>query len=263
MNLQAGIRSSSMFTGLVLLLLSVTPAAQDKPGPEADPAMERFLRGPGWTDVSGEIHMRVSSDGDRLKRILMRTAQKEEEQLFRLDFLEPPKLDGMKFVAIIPRSREDQWMMYVRAIRRVLNVPLNAENHMVRDMMNLGFLRPRPEFFIYKSTTETLEISGKSTRALDAVPRDGDAVRQFGFDRARLWVEPETGLVWRTDFISKDRVVRIQEVSAWDGPSGDFPRMITARDLDGDQITRVEMKELKFNQSLAPDLFTRRDLSRK
>jgi Outer membrane lipoprotein-sorting protein len=252
---------SLFYTGLVLAL-TLSSSSFAKANPSED-LISKLLQPMGTTGISGEIHMRVTSDGDRLKRIQLRMRYDDKGQAMRLDFLEPPKVKGMKFVATAMRDRDDRWMMYIQAIRRVMNLPLSAENHMVRDMINLGFYSPRNENFKYTPTGEEITSGAIKLLGIDAMPVDSAATRQFGFQRARLWADPATGLVHQTDFYQSDQVVRVQKVLVWGGPGGRFPQKIFAKDNSDGKETKVEVKNLTETKDLNEELFSRRALQRK
>ncbi len=230
------------------------------------PGLEQFQKTLSWKDWSATLQLQVSSDGNKPKEMLLRIRADEEGQMLRLDFEKPIKLKGMKFLALAPRDAQDTWAIYIKAIRRVMTLPLDASNYMIRDMLSLGFFKLRPELFQFEALDEMREINGVRCKLFRGRPLNSKVERQFGFEAFRLCLD-KTPIVRQLEFIKGGKVLRTQEVLAFEQTAGGLlPTQIRAIDhQEGGEkkITEIKILKRRINQGLSKEIFSRRALSRR
>ena len=241
---------------LLLLILLAAPAITPPPAPTP------HLKAAAWTDWSATLELRVSSDARKAKRMSLQVRADADGQQLRLDWHAPAGMRGMKFLAVAPRSGDDSWSMYLRPLRRVVPVPLSAANTYVRDMMNLGLFKPRPEHFTYTPTTTQRTVNKAPCTLFNGTPITPAVRRQFGFDTFTLCVNA-AGQPVETEFLNDGKVVRRQTVITFTQTSaGPLPTHIRAVNLDDGITTDATLTEVVVNQGLKLDRFTRRALDR-
>ena len=254
--------------GVALALIAAGPAAaellpppSDLTGREIARRAEDVIRG---TTYYLEATMTVVSPRLPAPRaVSFRAWDDREGKRSFIRILAPAKDRGTGFLKLHPNL----WM-YVPRVERTMRIPpsMMLQSWMGSDLTNDDLVRESSQLDDYDHRLLGIDTApdddGRRAYVVEYVPHE-DAPVVWG--KIVTWIETEHATPLRQDFYDESgerlRTMRFEDIR----PVGTrwFPFRWTMRPLDKPgHETRIEVTAVRFNETIAPDVFTTRNLKR-
>ncbi len=234
--------------------------------PSADEIMSRAhlaMYYPG-EDVRARVTMRlVSRDGqERLRELNMtrRDLQEGREQRYFIYFHRPPDVRDMTFLVWkYPGKDDDRWL-YIPALKLVRRIAASDKRSSFAgsDFSYEDISGREPEEDTHKFIKED-KVGGRDAYVVESAPKDPGSV---DFGRKLSWIDKARGLPLKEEYFDRRgelaRVFTAEEVKEVQGFW-----TVTRRVMKNAQTghwTEAVLTDVRYNQKLAPELFTERAL---
>jgi outer membrane lipoprotein-sorting protein len=205
----------------------------------------------------------VSRDGkERVREMTMtrRTLAAGGEQRYFIYFHRPPDVRDMTFLVWKYPGRDDDRWLYVPALKLVRRIAANDRRSSFAgsDFSYEDVSGREPEEDTHKWLREET-LGGRSAHVVESVPKDAGSV---DFGRKLSWVDAATALPLKEEYYDRrgelSRVFTAEEIREVQGFW-----MVTRRVMKNVQTghrTEAVLADVRYNQKLAPDLFSERAL---
>jgi len=252
---------------VILALLAVSWLAPPSAAqPSADEIMSRAhlaMYYPG-EDMRARVTMRlVSRDGkERLRELTMtrRDLQDGGEQRYFIYFHRPPDVRDMTFLVWkYPGKDDDRWL-YIPALKLVRRIAASDKRSSFAgsDFSYEDISGREPEEDTHKLIRED-KAGARETYVVESVPKDPGSV---DFGRKLSWIDKVRGLPLKEEYFDRRgdlaRVFTAEEITEIQGFWTVTRRVV--KNIQTGHWTEAVLAEVRYNQKLAPDLFSERAL---
>ena len=240
-------------------LVAAAPADGDGDGDHWIAQVAEQLR---WKTLELELDFEVQRESKAPFHTQTRVSALDaaDGQQILMAFEQPSHLKGTAFLARTRRDLDDQYFMYLRALRRVKRIPRCADNYRLRDFMSLYLLKPRTELWRFSVVGEPgAEV------VLEGRPRSEKTAEMTGYARVVHTVDPERRVIVRSEFYDeKGTRIREQKVTEFSQEGGFWwPAAFETVDETEGVSARVKVRRVRIDPEIPDDVFSVRGLKRR
>ena len=258
--------SRAVAAGILALLPVAGLAGPAAAQPSADEIMARAhlaMFYPG-EDMRARVTMRlVSRDGkERLRELTMtrRDLQDGGEQRYFMYFHRPPDVRDMTFLVWkYPGKDDDRWL-YIPALKLVRRIAASDKRSSFAgsDFSYEDVSGREPEEDTHKLIREE-KAGARDAYVVESAPKDPGSV---DFGRKLSWIDKATWLPLKEEYYDRRgelaRVFTAEEVKEIQGFWTVTKRVM--KNVQSGHWTEAVLGDIRYNQKLAPDLFSERAL---
>ncbi|MBI2528160.1 MAG: outer membrane lipoprotein-sorting protein [Candidatus Rokubacteria bacterium] len=215
-------------------------------------------------DMRARVTMRlVSKDGgERIRELTLtrRTLKEGGEQRYFVVFHRPPDVRDLAFLVWKYAGRDDDRWLYIPALKLVRRIAASDKHtsFVGSDFSYEDVSGREPEEDAHKRLREE-KVGERVAHVVESVPRDPGSA---DFTRKVSWIDVATGLPLKEEYYDRRgelaRVFSGEELKEAQGFWTVTKRVM--KNVQTGHRTEAVFADVRYNQKLAPDLFTERAL---
>ncbi len=253
----------TIVTILVLTVYSVS--AQELSGYEI---MKRSLNKTTWQDMQGEVELiLINSRRERRVRKMVMYSRKrtpnDSDMLMR--FTAPADVKGTAFLLREHENSDDERYLYLPALRRVKRIASSGRggNFMSSDFTYYDIGKPRLNDWTYKRLPDET-VNGRQCYRIESLPADKQIARDTGYGKIIRWIDQERLVTVKSLYFDRGaREWKTLEVPGVEKIAGVwFQTDMVMKDLQSGHSSEMKFYNVKVNQGIPAEFFTRRFLQR-
>ncbi|MEJ2201767.1 MAG: outer membrane lipoprotein-sorting protein [Desulfuromonadaceae bacterium] len=207
--------------------------------------------------------------GQRLRQLRQFSKDQGEDTLGLLFFLYPPDVEGTGFLSwdYDDSARDDDQWLYLPALHKSKRIASSDKSgsFMGSDLSYADLTKANPKDYDYQLKQE-MEVKGHPVWVIEAIPRSRKTRDETGYDKSLLLVRQDNYVVVRSVAWLKNGDLKYLEVKKLEQIEGIWVatelQVTTKRNRETRHQTILRLSEVKFNQPLAEEFFSVRQLEK-
>lgn len=203
----------------------------------------------------------------RKLKVFSKDTDKIEYRL--LFFLQPADVSGTGFLTFDYNDdkEDDQWL-YLPALKKTKRIAVSdrSGSFMGSDFSYADMIERKLEDYRYKVLKET-ELAGKKVWLIESIPVSSKVVKESGYNKSILFVRQDNYVVIRSvNWVEKKKRLKYFDVKKLEKIDGIWVptemHMTSKKGKYTEHKTILLQSQVKFNQKLDADLFSKRRLEK-
>lgn len=210
----------------------------------------------------------IGNDGQRRKRI-MQTYTKRQEKVTKkiIFFTSPQNVNGAALLTYdyLSKDRQDDQWVYLPALHRIKRISAgNRSGSFMGSDFSYGDMTQKSiDLYSYRLLKEQ-KLGENSVWVIEATPKDAETSKLYGYNKSLLIIRQDNFVVVRTVHWLDKNSLKYSEVKKIEQYEGIWvPLEVHAKTVSNGKTihqTILINKDIKLNQPIANDLFSKRRL---
>lgn len=261
-----------LFCFVAGLLIANDPLIAFADDPQARAIMEKVdARDDGDNRTANMEMLLIDKRGKQRQRKLRSFSKDRGDDILSLMFFtSPADVAGTGFLSwdYDVRGKDDDQWLYLPALRKTKRIATGDKSgsFMGSDFSYSDMTKPILDDYDYRLQKE-MAVGDQQVWVIEAIPRSKDVIEETGYEKSLLLVRQDNYVVIRSvGWVEGSQDLKYMDVKKLEKIEGVWVgtevHMTTKRGKKTQHKTILKLSEVKFNQSLAEELFSVRQLER-